>query len=146
MSGRYIALYDGQCEICRASIGWVRFLDRDGIVDCVPLESVELAELHPELSLEECLRQLHVVTPEHTVLRGWDAVVGIAGVFPATRAVTTVDRVPGVHRLGERAYEFVAAHRYQLGKFRAVVLGYVDRFRWTGVTRSSRATRRLPTC
>ena len=38
----------------------------------------------PRLKMDECLRQLHLVTPEAEIHVGWDAVVCLARLFPPT--------------------------------------------------------------
>ena len=108
---RYVALFDGQCEICRAAIGWIHVLDRGDAVECVALETIDVAALHPDLRLEECLRELHVVTPDGEIWRGWDAIVGLLGIFSATRVVAGANRWAAVHAIGARTYAFVAARR-----------------------------------
>jgi len=117
-AGRFVVLFDGQCEVCQAGVAWIRQLDRDQLVDCVALESADLSSLHAELRVEECLRELHVVTPLGDVVRGWAAVVALTRLFPATRLLADADEWSPVHALGTRAYEWVAANRYQLSKCR----------------------------
>ena len=53
----------------------------------IGIESINeetLLAVNSRLSLDNCLKQLHVVTPENEVLVGWDAVACLARLFPAT--------------------------------------------------------------
>src|SRR5512144_2396416 len=58
----YTGLYDGQCEICQGSVSWLRTLDRRNRTTCLPISVEALAKLDARLKLDECLRQLHVLS------------------------------------------------------------------------------------
>lgn len=66
----YTVLYDGQCEICQAGVSWLRILDRKHRTNCLPLSAEALSALNARLRMEDCLRQLHIVTPEGRVRVG----------------------------------------------------------------------------
>ena len=66
----FLVYYDDQCEVCQAGVSWLRFLDRRRRVCPLALSS---ATLPAGLEMEDCLRELHVVTPTETLV-GWDAV------------------------------------------------------------------------
>ena len=83
-SATYKVLYDAQCEFCQASVSWLRILDRENRTECVPISSDALSSLDSRLTIEDCLRQLHVVTPEGEIYVGWDAVANLARLFPPT--------------------------------------------------------------
>lgn len=118
MGSRYVALYDGQCEICQACVAWLQVLDRRGRVAAVPLETADLASLHPELKLEECLQELHVVEPGGTIRKGWEGVARLARLFPATWLIGAAGWVPPFRSVGQACYRFVARNRYLLSKCR----------------------------
>lgn len=114
---RYIALYDGQCEICQACISWLRVLDRTEQVQPIPLEAADLAAFRADLKLEECLRELHVIEGR-SVHKGWDAVARLARLFPATWLVGALGSVPPFRWACSAGYRFVARNRYALSKCR----------------------------
>jgi glyoxylase-like metal-dependent hydrolase (beta-lactamase superfamily II)/predicted DCC family thiol-disulfide oxidoreductase YuxK len=114
----YTVLYDGQCEICQAGVSWLRILDRKRRTDCVPLSAEALASLGSRLSLENCLRQLHTVTPEGRVYVGWDAVACLARLCPSTWLAGVLGQFFPLRTLGQLLYGFVAANRYSLSKCR----------------------------
>ena len=72
-SGKYIALYDGQCEICQACVSWLNALDGNKKTSPVPISAEAISNLDARLNLEDCLRQLHVLTPDRELHVGWDA-------------------------------------------------------------------------
>ena len=115
---QFAAIYDEQCEICQAFVSWLKLLDRDGKVAAVPIVPEWLAAIHPSLELDACLRELHVVTPQGDVRRGWDAVAELARLFPATFLIGWLGIVPPFNWLGRAAYRFVARNRYAVSKCR----------------------------
>jgi len=117
-SASYIVLYDGQCEICQACISWLKALDRDNQTLAVPISAEALSHLDCPFSLDACLRQLHVVSPDGQLFVGWDAVARLARLFPATWLVGALGSVFPFRSLGRLLYGFVAANRYSLSKCR----------------------------
>lgn len=118
MNRRFRAVYDEQCEICQSFVSWLAVLDRKRIIECVPIEPDRLSRIHPDLNVQDCLRQLHVVDPDGRIWKGWDAVARLARLFPATWLIGALGSVPPFHWLGRAAYGFVAANRYALSKCR----------------------------
>jgi len=106
--------YDDQCEICQAGVSWLRLLDRENQVRAVALSDAVLPE---GLEIEECLRELRVVTP-NGLLTGWEAVMALARLFPATRLIGMIGAAPVFSWLGRRIYRWVALHRYALSRCR----------------------------
>ena len=87
-------------------------------VSAVPILPESLAAIHPSLQLDACLRELHVVTPQGDVRRGWDAVAELARLFPVTFVIGWLGIVPPFSWLGRAAYRFVARNRYAVSKCR----------------------------
>ena len=79
----YRVLYDGQCEICQASVSWLKSLDHQNQTICLPISADVLPTVDARLNLDGCLRQLHLVTPEGEIHVGWDAVACLARLFPS---------------------------------------------------------------
>jgi len=71
-------LYDGQCEICQACVSWLKTLGDGTQTICLPISEEVLSSLDSRLRMDDCLRQLHVVTPQGEILIGWDAVALLA--------------------------------------------------------------------
>jgi len=74
----YQVLYDGQCEICQAFVSWLRTLDHTNKTSCIPITVEVLPTIDSRLNIEECLRQLHVVTPAGEIYVGWNSVTCLA--------------------------------------------------------------------
>ncbi len=116
--GRYIVVYDGQCEICQACVSWVKALDGRKKTTPVPISAEAISNLDARFNLEDCLRQLHLLTPDRELHVGWDAVARLAGLFPPTWLVGALGGVFPFRTLGRLLYGFVAANRYSLSKCR----------------------------
>jgi glyoxylase-like metal-dependent hydrolase (beta-lactamase superfamily II)/predicted DCC family thiol-disulfide oxidoreductase YuxK len=114
----YRVLYDGQCEICQACVSWLKALDKDNKTDCLPISAEVLSTVDPRLQMEECLRQLHVVTPEGEIQVGWDAVACLARLFPSTWLIGAVGQWFPFLNIGRMLYGFIATNRYSLSKCR----------------------------
>ena len=114
----YRVLYDGQCEICQGCVSWLKTLDREHRTTCLPISPEVLASVDSRLGMDDCLRQLHVVTPEDAILVGWDAVACLARLFPSTWLVGTAGQRFPFRNAGRLLYGFVARNRYSLSKCR----------------------------
>ena len=114
----YRVLHDGQCEICQACVSWLRALDRKNMTVCLPISADALPTVDSRLRMDECLRQLHVVTPEGEIHVGWDAVTCLARLFPSTWLIGAMGQRFPFRGAGRLVYGFVATNRYSLSKCR----------------------------
>jgi glyoxylase-like metal-dependent hydrolase (beta-lactamase superfamily II)/predicted DCC family thiol-disulfide oxidoreductase YuxK len=120
-AGSYRVLFDDQCEICQACVSWLKVLDREKKTACVSISTMSLSGVDSRLRIDDCLRQLHVVTPENEILVGWEAVACLARLFPSTWAVGKLGQWFPLRSLGHAIYGFVARNRYSLSKCRGGV-------------------------
>ena len=74
----------------------------------LPINPAILSTVDSRLKLDECLRQLHVVTPEGEILVGWDAVANLARLFRPTWIIGTLGRWFPFRSIGRLLYGFVA--------------------------------------
>jgi glyoxylase-like metal-dependent hydrolase (beta-lactamase superfamily II)/predicted DCC family thiol-disulfide oxidoreductase YuxK len=114
----YRVLYDGQCEICQSCVAWLTALDHDNQTICLPISAEVLSVVDSRLQMDECLRQLHVVTPKGEIHVGWDAVACLARLFPSTWLIGVLGQRFPFRNAGRLLYEFVAKNRYSLSKCR----------------------------
>jgi predicted DCC family thiol-disulfide oxidoreductase YuxK len=115
---KYRVLYDGQCEVCQACVSWLRVLDHERKTICLPVSEETLMSLDSRLTIDECLRQLHILTPRGEIIMGWDAVACLARLFSPTVLIGTLGARFPIRNFAELIYGFVAAHRYALSKCR----------------------------
>ena len=114
----YRVLYDGQCEICQAWVSWLKALDRKNKTISLPISAEVLPTVDSRLRMDECLRQLHVVTPEDEIYVGWDAVTCLARLFPSTWLIGVLGKRFPFRHIGRLLYGFIATNRYSLSKCR----------------------------
>ena len=114
----YRVLYDGQCEICQACVSWLKTLDHENKTVCLPISTEVLSAVDPRLRMDECLQQLHMVTPEGEIYVGWDAVACLARLFPSTWLIGVLGQRLPFRNAGRLLYGFVAKNRYSLSKCR----------------------------
>ncbi len=117
-SNTYKVLYDGQCEICQSCVSWLKTLDHENRTVPLPISSEVLPSVDSRLRMEDCLRQLHVITPKGEIRVGWDAVAHLAHLFRPTWLIGMLGRAFPFRNLGRLLYGFVATNRYSLSKCR----------------------------
>ena len=110
-------------------MAWLKTLDRQQNTLPVPISAEGLSALDSRLQLDECLRQLHVLTPKREILVGWEAVASLARLFPSTWVVGALGQRFPFRNLGRRLYGFVARNRYSLSKCRGTE-GRLARAQW----------------
>jgi len=114
----YRVFYDGQCEICQACVSWLKTLDHENKTICLPISAAALSACDSRLRMDDCLQQLHVVSPEGEIHTGWDAVTCLARLFPSTRLLGILGGWFPLRQAGRLFYQFVATNRYSLSKCR----------------------------
>jgi predicted DCC family thiol-disulfide oxidoreductase YuxK len=101
---QYRVLYDGQCEICQACVAWLKALDRENKTLPFAISPEILSNVDSRLRLDECLRQLHVVTLKGAILVGWEAVASLARLFPSTWIIGTLGQWFPFRNIGRLLY------------------------------------------
>jgi predicted DCC family thiol-disulfide oxidoreductase YuxK len=103
-------LYDGDCRTCRALAKTFNRLFRRRGFYFVPLQAAWVQRrlgLGPNAPLEE----LRVLTRDGRDLGGADAVMFLARQIWWARPFYALAHLPGIHRLTDRVYRWIAAHR-----------------------------------
>ncbi len=113
-------VYDGHCGLCRAAMENIRKRYGAKVVG-VDFRTVDLKEIHPELTEQALEASLHVVD-ENRVYRGAGALVRIGRLHPVWRKLVWLYTVPPVRWMTDAAYSFVARHRFALSR----VLGRIS--------------------
>jgi predicted DCC family thiol-disulfide oxidoreductase YuxK len=103
-------LYDRSCPSCTASARrFDRIFRRRGFM-FLPLQTqwvMERLSHEPDAPLE----QMHVLTSDGQDIGGADAVIFLARQIWWARPLVAFTRLPGMHKLLDRGYRWVAAHR-----------------------------------
>lgn len=109
-------LYDGQCPLCRKSVGILKRLDWLGLLTYGDARDREhLPASDAPLDPERLVQEMHVLTPDgHRLYHGFGALRWIAWRLPLLWPLAPFLYVPGVPQLGQRLYLWVARNRFRL--------------------------------
>jgi predicted DCC family thiol-disulfide oxidoreductase YuxK len=112
-AGKLAILYDGSCEMCRASVDGIRKFDNSGQMEPLDLQHEEVRAQFPELKLENLLEELHVVDESGRVYRGARAINEILRRQRGLKGyLAYLWYVPGYAWVADRQYKRIAATRY----------------------------------
>ena len=111
-----VVLYDGECALCRKTTTILKRLDwfnRLAFQNCRDTASIPANTAH--LDANRMVQQMHVLTPDlQQALAGYQAVRWIAGRVPLLWPLYPLLYIPGMARLGQRLYLWVARNRFRL--------------------------------
>ena len=112
--GKLAILYDGSCEMCRASLDGIRQFDNSGKMEPLDLHNEEVRAQFPELKLENLLEELHAVDDSGRVYRGARAINEILRRQRGLKGyLAYLWYIPGYAWVADRQYKRIAASRYQ---------------------------------
>ncbi|HEY6419824.1 MAG TPA: DCC1-like thiol-disulfide oxidoreductase family protein [Candidatus Binataceae bacterium] len=112
--GKLAILFDGSCEMCRASIAGIRQFDNSGRIEPLDLQVPETRASFPELKLENLLEELHAVDDSGRVFRGARAINEVLRRQNGPKGwLAYLWYLPGYAWLADRQYKKIAASRYQ---------------------------------
>jgi predicted DCC family thiol-disulfide oxidoreductase YuxK len=106
-------LYDGACNLCRASVARVRRMDPRGRVDLLDLRDATVPARFPQVNREEAMRLMQAVDPAGRVYSGADAWARIGMVLPGWKLIAWLLLTPGIHFLARHFYAWIARNRYR---------------------------------
>jgi len=111
--GKLAILYDGSCQMCRASLDGIRQFDNSGQIAPLDLHHEEVRAQFPELKQENLLEELHAVDESGRVFRGARAINEILRRQRGLKGyLAYLWYVPGYAWLADRQYKRIAASRY----------------------------------
>jgi predicted DCC family thiol-disulfide oxidoreductase YuxK len=109
-------LYDGQCPLCLRSVALLKRLDWLGQLRYIDArDRQQWPASDTPLDPERLLQEMHVLTPDgRHVYHGFAALRWIAWRLPLLWPLAPLLYIPGVPRLGQRLYLWVARNRFRL--------------------------------
>jgi predicted DCC family thiol-disulfide oxidoreductase YuxK len=106
-------LYDGACNLCRASVDRVRRMDPGARIELLDLHDASVAGRFPQVTLDEAMRLMQAVDPAGRVYSGTDAWARIGLTLPSWKLIAWLLLVPGIHFVAKHFYGWVARNRYR---------------------------------
>ena len=114
MAAPLLLAYDSACTLCCRTTLWLARRDRLGLLHMVPLRDPDLLALAPELAGRPLEKEIHGIDlATRQVWAGADLLRPIARRLPAWRWLVPVLAIPGVPRLLNRGYLWVAVRRFR---------------------------------
>jgi len=98
-------IYDGNCDLCKSSVSWVR---KRLEVTALDFQATELSRFG--LSMEQCVREVFVIA-DHTRYAGAQAV---AYLLKRRGNTFLSSAISASGKIGEAGYRWVATHRHSL--------------------------------
>ncbi len=112
--GMLAILYDGSCDMCKASVDGINKFDNSGMIEALDLTDPEARAKFPDLKLENLLEELHAVDDRGRVFRGARALNEILRRQRGLKGLLAyLWYVPPYAWLADRQYKRIAASRYQ---------------------------------
>ena len=112
--GKLAILYDGACDMCRASLDGICHFDNSGQIEPLDLQDGQARAKFPDLKMENLLEELHAVDDGGRVYRGARAINEILRRQHGLKGfLAYLWYVPGYAWLADRQYKRIAASRYQ---------------------------------
>lgn len=112
----YRVLYDAKCEFCRNAMKTLKSLDKNDVVEAMPLSNEAIEQLHVPATVEECLAQMHVISASGKLFVGYFAILKLASLFPQTKLIARAAELAMPRKLGVAIYKLIARNRYGIGK------------------------------
>lgn len=111
-----LVLYDGECPFCIASVGRLKRLDWFGRLEYADARKPEeITAAGTDVEPNRLLEEMHLLTPDRRrVYHGFAAFRWMAWRLPPLWPLAPFLYLPGVPRLGQAVYLWIARHRFQL--------------------------------
>lgn len=107
-----IALYDGNCTLCKQTKRFFQGLDQHAKVEWVSLQEYETENIHT-FDAAELRKELHIILANGTVLKGYFAVRKLFVQLPLTMFLGWFMYIPFLSIIGQPIYRWVARNRHK---------------------------------
>jgi predicted DCC family thiol-disulfide oxidoreductase YuxK len=112
--GAVVVVWDGKCNFCRSQVERLRAFDNRSRLTYLSLHDPRVAERYPELSYDQLMSQMWVITPDHRRFGGADAVRFLSRHLPRLWWIAPVMHLPFTMPLWRYLYKVLANRRYRL--------------------------------
>ena len=79
---RAVLIFDSECPLCTRFKQGLEFMDIQKKIRFVPVQDTEIFKEFTELSVDECLSQVHLITPERQIMKGQEVVEYLIKTLP----------------------------------------------------------------
>src|SRR5689334_3710791 len=92
-------LFDGSCNLCRASVARVRPFDLNHRIEFLDLHDPSASLRFPQVDREKAMRLMQAVDAHGRIFAGADAWARIGRLLPGWNLIAWILFVPGIHWL-----------------------------------------------
>lgn len=111
---RALVIYDDECMFCRSQIKLLQFLDMQKILVFESLHNPKILIDFPDLSYEELLTKMYVITPDQLRFGGADAIKYLSRKLILLWPLAILLHIPYSMWLWDSIYSFIARNRYYI--------------------------------
>ncbi len=109
-----VVLYDGECRFCCSQINILKRLDGKKRLCFLSLHDPSVQENYPDLSRDQLMEQMWVVSPNCQKFGGADAVRYLSRRLPLLYPFAPILHLPFTMPLWRWMYRLVAKYRYRI--------------------------------
>ncbi len=112
-----VLVFDADCPVCRAAADWVlRNAATPDAFEFLPCRSAETRSRFPAIAEADCLRAMHLVLADGTILAGERALPGILRRTRRYRRAAALFRLPGAGIVSRLLYRAFADRRHRISR------------------------------
>lgn len=112
--GSEIVIWDGHCVFCRKQVQRLRAFDLTGRLSFISLHDQRVLERYPDLTCEQLMDQMWVVSPKGGRFGGADAIRYLSLRMPLLWPAVPLLYFPFAMPLWRAMYRWVAQRRYRI--------------------------------
>jgi predicted DCC family thiol-disulfide oxidoreductase YuxK len=113
-TGQDVVIYDGECVFCTSGIKILARLDSNRRFQFVSLHDPVVATTYPDLTFDQLMEQMWVVSASGHKFGGADAIAYLSTRLPLLYPIAPIIRFPGTMPLWRTLYRWVAKLRYRI--------------------------------
>ena len=107
-------IWDGECNFCRQQVLRLRKLDWSDRLTFLSLHDPRVAQRYPQLTHEQLMAEMWVVTPDGQKFGGADALRQLSRTLPALWPIAPLLHIPLTMPVWRALYRWIARNRYRL--------------------------------
>lgn len=111
-----VVIYDGHCRFCTAQVARLARWDRRAQLAFLSLHDHRTAEFCPDLTHDQLMQQMYLITPAGTRYAGAHAVRYLSRHLRRLWPLAPVLHIPGSLPIWQWLYRLVAKSRYWFGR------------------------------
>jgi predicted DCC family thiol-disulfide oxidoreductase YuxK len=112
----HLVLFDGECPFCRAQVRLLERLDWLHLFRCLPRSDPRVGELAPSLALDQLPEAICCVPEGGGIYCGARCIRYLALRVPVLLPLGMVLWIPGIIRVADRVYGWIARNRHRLSR------------------------------